>query len=261
MASRQYRGKILSAAMITARPPIHSAVFFLNGFTCGGMTLFSHIEEQIVNALQSIFDQFGWVGVAGLMAFENATGITPSEIILGLAGWLLLARHDAPFTAVFPAGLVAALGSVIGASFTYWLARLGGRPAVERILGWIGIRGQHIVHGERQFQRWGPGLVFFGRMVPGVRTLITIPAGLARMPFWQFLLATFSGAYLWCTLLLGVGYFLGHEWAQISDWVSRFAWVVIIVVGLASAGWIGWKRAAIRRWVSNVRQSIDESRA
>ena len=94
--------------------------------------MIAELEIQIIAALQTMFDRFGWFGVAGLMGFENATGITPSEIILGLAGWLLLAAKDSPFVMVFVGALYAALGSTAGASVTYWLARLGGRPVVDR---------------------------------------------------------------------------------------------------------------------------------
>ena len=88
--------------------------------------MIAELEAQIIAALQTLFDRFGWLGVAGLMAFENATGITPSEIILGLAGWLLLAAKDAGFGMVFVGALYAALGSTAGASVTYWLVRLAG---------------------------------------------------------------------------------------------------------------------------------------
>jgi membrane protein DedA with SNARE-associated domain len=75
---------------------------------------------------------------------------------------------------------------------------------------------------EMQFHRWGAGLVLVGRVMPGIRTLINIPAGLARMPFTTFFVATFIGAYVWCTLLIGAGYALGHEWALISQNLKQY---------------------------------------
>ena len=86
------------------------------------------IEQTILSALQSIFDQFGWLGVFGLMIFENATGITPAEVILAFAGWMLIERHGISPTFIPLAGVYAGLGSAIGASITYWVARIGGRP-------------------------------------------------------------------------------------------------------------------------------------
>lgn len=199
--------------------------------------MIAELETQIIAALQSIFDQFGWFGVAGLLAFENATGITPSEIILGLAGWMLLAAHDASPAMILVGGLYAALGSVAGSSAAYWLVRLGGRPALDRVTRWIRIEPRHILHAEALFKKWGPGLILFGRLVPGIRTLVTISAGLARMPYPQFLAFTFIGTYLWCTSIIGLGYIVGYEWPVISELVGRFTpWVI---AGFVTLGGIG----------------------
>ena len=203
-------------------------------------------EFQIIAALQTVFDRFGWFGVAVMTAIESATGLMPSEITLGLAGWMLLEAHDAPPAMIFVAGLYAALGSVAGASVTYWLARLGGRPMVERVARWFRLDPRYILRTERQFQRWGPGLVLFGRVLPGVRMLVTVPAGLARTPFLQFFSLTFIGVYVWCTLMIGLGYTLGHEWRLIGGLVKQFApWLLAALVALAGLTWI--TRWLIRR--------------
>ena len=199
------------------------------------------IEEFIINNLQLIFDQIGWLGVTALLVFENATGITPSEIILGLAGWMLIEAHGIPFTGVFLWGLVAAFGSTLGSSLMYWAARAGGRPMVEKILRWFRIDAQQIQRVESMFQKWGLGFVLFGRMVPGVRTLINIPAGMTRMPFWRFVLYTFIGAYLWCTLLLSLGYFLGHEWWLISEYINLAAPWLLAAAALGLVIAIAWR--------------------
>jgi membrane protein DedA with SNARE-associated domain len=178
------------------------------------------IEQTILSALQTIFDQFGWLGVFALMIFENATGITPSEIILAFAGWMLIESHGMPITYVFLAGVYAGLGSAIGASITYWVARLGGRPMIEKFARIFRIDMRYIEKVEEQCRKWGSGIVLVGRVIPGVRTLVSIPAGLVRIPFPKFFLATFIGAYFWCTLLLGAGYVLGHEWRLISEYIK-----------------------------------------
>jgi membrane protein DedA with SNARE-associated domain len=162
---------------------------------------------------------------------------------------MLLAAHDAPFTAVFAGGLYAALGSTVGASATYWLARLGGRPMVDRIARQLRIDPRHITHAEAQFQRWGFGLVLVGRVLPGVRTLVTVPAGLARMPFLQFVAYTFAGAYVWCTLLISIGYQFGHRWWQIRDLVKQFApWLFALLVVFGGLG-------LLIRWLIAQRQN------
>lgn len=191
----------------------------------------SEIETQIITVLQTIYNYLGWFGVAAVMAFENATGLLPSEVILGLAGWMLLAANDQPFVGVFIGGLFSGIGSAAGSMVTYWIARIGGRPVVDRAARWMGIRPSQIDYGEKQFHRWGPGLVLFGRLIPGVRTLVTIPAGLARMPFLRFASFTFLGSYIWCTLLIGFGYVFGHEWWIIRDLVKQYSpWIICAVV-------------------------------
>ncbi len=178
------------------------------------------LEQTILSALQIIFDQFGWLGVFGLMVFENATGITPSEIILAFAGWMLIERHGISPTFIPLAGLYAGLGSAIGASITYWVARVGGRPLVDRFAKLFRIDIKYVEKVEEQCHKWGAGIVLVGRVIPGVRTLVSIPAGLVRIPFLKFFVATFAGAYVWCTILIGAGYVLGHEWKLISDYIK-----------------------------------------
>jgi membrane protein DedA with SNARE-associated domain len=209
--------------------------------------LISQIENWILGTIHSLFDVWGWLGVAGMMAFENYTGIAPSEIILGLAGWMLISAHELPGTVIFLGGLYAALGSVLGASAAYWTARLGGRPVVDRMARWVRIQPAQISQVERQFNRYGPGLVLIGRMIPGVRTLVSIPAGLARMNFAKFSAATFVGAYLWCTLLIGAGYLLGHEWALVSHYL-KLALPYLLFGGMLALGaylWVGRKFLAL----------------
>jgi membrane protein DedA with SNARE-associated domain len=182
--------------------------------------MFDTFEQTILSALQSIFDQFGWFGVFGLMIFENATGITPAEVILAFAGWMLIERHGISPTFIPLAGVYAGLGSAIGASITYWVARIGGRPMIDRLAKFFRIDIYYIERVEDQVRKWGAGIVMVGRVLPGLRTLVSIPAGLVRIPFLKFFLATFVGAYTWCTLLIGAGYILGHEWMLISDYIK-----------------------------------------
>ncbi|MFT3892863.1 MAG: DedA family protein [Anaerolineales bacterium] len=178
------------------------------------------LEQTILSALQTIFDQFGWLGVFGLMIFENATGITPSEIILAFAGWMLIESHGLSPAFIPLAGLYAGLGSAIGASITYWVARIGGRPMIEKFTKLFRIDLRYIEKVEDQCRKWGSGIVLVGRVIPGVRTLVSIPAGLVRIPFPKFFVATFIGAYFWCTLLIGAGYILGQEWRLVSEFIK-----------------------------------------
>ena len=118
-----------------------------------------------------------------------------------------------PVLFVIVMGLFIAVVSVLGEYATYWAARLGGRPLVERLVarGWLRIDSKRAQRTEDLFERWGVRLVIFGRIFPGVRTLVSIPAGLTRMNFGLFAGAAFSSAYVWNTLLVGIGYFLGFN--------------------------------------------------
>lgn len=120
--------------------------------------MIAELETIILSAAQSIYDSWGWFGVVALLIFENATGITPSEMILGLAGWMLIAEHQLPPSMIWLGGLYAALGSVLGASFAYWIARLGGRPLVIRLARWVRIQPAHIELAEKYFHSGGSNL-------------------------------------------------------------------------------------------------------
>ena len=118
-----------------------------------------------------------------------------------------------PILFVIVMGLIISVLSVTSEVVTYWLARLGGRRLIEKLAarGWMKINPQRAQRTETLFSRWGVRLVIFGRIFPGVRTLVSIPAGLTRMNFGLYLSAAFSGAYIWNTLLVGLGYTLGFK--------------------------------------------------
>ena len=218
------------------------------------------LEQTILSGLQVIFDQFGWLGVFGLMIFENATGITPAEVILAFAGWMLIENHGISPMFIPLAGFYAGLGSAIGASITYWIARIGGRSLIDRFANFFRIDLGYVERIERQVQKWGAGIVLGGRVIPGIRTLVSIPAGLVRIPFPKFFIATFIGAYIWCTLLIGAGYILGHEWMLISDYIKTHLPLVFALGFLALACYlVYYHRAKLfsLEWVHSKTKRLD----
>jgi membrane protein DedA with SNARE-associated domain len=147
------------------------------------------------------------------ISFENL--IHTLEVFV-LDNFLIIARMfitGQPVFFVIVMGLIVAVISVAGEIATYWAARLGGRPLVERLRkrGWLKGDEKRTDRAEELFARWGVRLVIFGRIIPGIRTLVSIPAGLTRMNFGLFAGAAFSGAYVWNTLLVGIGYTLGFK--------------------------------------------------
>ena len=123
--------------------------------------------------------------------------------------WAFIVGEPVLFVLVM--GLIIAVNSAVTEVITYWLARIGGRTLVERFSRWLKIDMKHYDRAESMFGRWGVGLVMFGRILPGVRTLVSVPAGMTRMNFGLFFGASLSGAYLWNTLLVAVGYLLGFN--------------------------------------------------
>ena len=135
------------------------------------------------------------------------------ESVEGLVNNIRLFIVGQPILFVIVMGLLIAVVSVVGEIIVYWIARLGGRPLVDRLVkrGWLRVNEGRAQKTEEMFTRWGLRLVIFGRILPGLRTLVSIPAGLTRMNFGLFAGAAFSGAYVWNTLLVGIGYTLGFK--------------------------------------------------
>jgi membrane protein DedA with SNARE-associated domain len=213
--------------------------------------MLDQIEATILSALQAIFDQFGWMGVFGLMVLENATGVTPNELILTFAGWMLIEHHGIAPGFILVGGLYAGFGSAVGASIVYWVARSGGRPMIDRFAKFFRIDLSLLSRAEEQMQKRGAWIIFAGRVLPGIRMLVSIPAGLARIPFPKFFFATFLGAYIWCTLFIGAGYLLGHEWRLISDYIKTHAPLVFALVAVTGGAYLVWhfrQRIAMLTW-------------
>jgi membrane protein DedA with SNARE-associated domain len=129
---------------------------------------------------------------------------------------------------------------------------------VERLFRWFRIDPDKAQQAETQFQNWGMGFVLIGRMIPGVRTMINIPAGLARMPYIRFLVYTLIGSYSWCTLLLSVGYLLGHEWWLISGYIKQGTPWLIVTGVLILIGMGLWKFSRKRRILRNSNLTVGE---
>ncbi len=179
------------------------------------------IFHSMANALLGL----GVMGVFIGMFLESAYIPVPSEIILPYAGYLVF-LHRATLLEAMLAGL---LGGLFGAVFGYWIARYGGRPLVERYGKYVFIHQRQIDRAEEWFQRHGDGAVFFGRLLPGIRTYISLPAGVAEMTFGRFFFFSLLGAVPWTVLLTYMGFVLGQNWHHLGKLTTYFAGVVIIL--------------------------------
>lgn len=191
----------------------------------------------------NIMESLGGIGVAFLIALENLFPPLPSEIILPLAGFT--ASLGTKF-GLISAIIWATAGSVTGAIALYLLAYAFGRERTRHYLGKIPLfKVSDIDKTEQFFDRHSHAVVFFGRMIPVFRSLISLPAGVIGMNFPLFLLFTAAGSAIWNTVLIGAGYALGENWHIVEDYVGIFSKLVLGALLLAAFIWIGkrlWER-------------------
>lgn len=175
------------------------------------------------------------------MALETVIFLIPSEAVMTFAGWLLVKDKGLGYEGVLLAGILGGLGSTLGSLLFYYVGILGGRPVLARFGRYFFISEDEVEKAERFFARWGTWAVFFGRMVPLVRSFISIPAGVARMDLKLFTIYTFAGSVVWATFLAGLGYKLGENWEDIRAFMGPADIVVAVVLG-ALALWYVYKQ-------------------
>ncbi len=196
------------------------------------LTLLAAPGEWARNAV----DSGGYPALAGLILAENLFPPIPSEIILPVAGYFV-----GEGTMNFILAVIAAtIGSVVGALILYGIARFGGRALVLKLGKFARIREDDLDKADEWFDKRGAWFVFFGRLVPGVRSIISIPAGLSEMPIWRFTALTAAGSALWNTALIGVGWALGSQYERVADYVGPVARVVVIACALLVLALIVW---------------------
>ena len=169
--------------------------------------------EQISQAFLSFIDQFGYFAVVILMAMENACIPIPSELILGFAGYLIFAERMT-FTGAIIAGMI---GGMLGSIFAYVIGSSKGREFVDKYGKYFLIKKSHVDLAQNWFDKYGIKAVFFSRMLPVVRTFISLPAGFAHVNFKQFLFYTFLGSLPWTALILFAGMKLGESWKYLLE--------------------------------------------
>ena len=189
--------------------------------------------EQISQAFLNFIDSWGYFAVAILMAMENACIPVPSELILGFAGYLISADRMT-FTGAMIAGMI---GGMSGSIFAYVVGATGGRKFVDKYGKYFFIKKSHVDLAQRWFDKYGVRAVFFSRMLPVVRTFISLPAGFARVNFKQFLFYTFAGSLPWTALILYAGQLLGDNWEYLLDVGHKFS-AAFIVVSVAIIAWL-----------------------
>jgi membrane protein DedA with SNARE-associated domain len=203
------------------------------------------MQEWITNTMNSL----GYLGIGLLMFLENLFPPIPSELIMPLAGYT--ATFPNTQIQVIPAIAAGVIGTILGAIPWYYAGLILGQQRLQVLAGrygkWIGISGEDIEKSVNWFQKHGTKAVLFGRLVPGIRTLISIPAGISKMPVVPFFLYSTIGTIVWVTLLTYAGYFLGKNYKLVEDYIDVISKVVVFGVLLAIAAFIGyrlWKRSS-----------------
>ncbi|PAY20289.1 alkaline phosphatase [Rhodopirellula sp. SM50] len=197
--------------------------------------------------IHDILDQFGLIGVGLMMLAENIFPPIPSEVVMPWAGYAV-SQGDLSFVGVVTAGSV---GSFIGALLWYLFAKWLGQERlttwVQRHGWWLTLSRSDIEQMNKWFERWGHWAVFSCRMIPGLRTLISVPAGFAAMPIGKFCLYTALGTVLWTALLAALGWWLADHYEQL---VAPLSWVSTVVVASLFVWWL--VRFAKDGWVRHV---------
>lgn len=198
--------------------------------------------------IASVMEQYGYLGILLLIALENLFPPIPSEVILPFAGFLVTSGSLAFWGVV----AFATLGSLIGALILYTLGRVLHveriYAIVERYGKWLQLRVSDVQRAERWFDKYGGWTVLLCRMVPIIRSLISIPAGMARMSLVPFLFFTTIGTLLWNLLLVGVGALLGQAYYLVEEWVGLYQTLVLILLAAVAILAVVW-------WVRRMRAS------
>ncbi len=197
----------------------------------------------------SFMEEFGYIGIMAIIALENLFPPIPSEIVLPFGGFMTT-RTSLTIPGVI---LASTLGSILGAIILYWIGRIVNVSRLESFIGRWGhllrVSKKDIRTAEGWFLRYGNWTVFFCRLIPVVRSLISIPAGMAKMPFATFLLYSALGTLIWNTILVSLGAFLGESWEEILSYVEVYKdvfYILFAIIGIVFIRWYLTRRKSYR---------------
>ena len=195
--------------------------------------------NDVVQWATHLIGAWGLPAVFLLMLLESACIPVPSEAIMPFAGFAV-SEHTLSFAGIVIAGVA---GNLVGSWISYAIGYYGGRPFVERWGKYVLLRPHHLETSQRWFDKYGAPVVFFGRMIPIVRTFISLPAGFGKMRFWKFTLYTVLGCVPWVALLGFLGVKLGSNWEKIRPYLHYLDYLVVAaLVVLVVWGVVRWRR-------------------
>jgi len=209
------------------------------------MLVLASISESLFNLASEFVGETGLVAVFLLMVAESACIPIPSEATMLFAGFAVAnptgagAHHHLTLVGIVAAGV---LGNLLGSWIAYGIGRFGRIELVERHGHWLHLKPSHIEWADRWFERYGAPAVFFSRMLPIIRTFISLPAGVAKMPFWRFTVLTLAGSIPWVLALALLGKGVGSNWEHWRHNLGYLDYVVLAAIVAAIVYWIVKRR-------------------
>ena len=191
-----------------------------------------------MDTLLQLMESYGYIALFVAMVLENANIPIPSEVVLGFAGFLI-SQQIFSFWTTF---IVACLAGLVGSVLSYWLGSYGGRPLLLKYGKYIFFNEHKFQMAENMFNKYGGAAVLICRCLPGVRTFISFPAGIARYPFWKFTIFTIIGTIPWTLLLVWAGSLLGSHWRDLIQYNHIFFIVIAVVCVIAAVVYFWHKR-------------------
>jgi membrane protein DedA with SNARE-associated domain len=198
--------------------------------------LLTHLTDTLTQLITNLYITTGLLGIVMAMALESCCIPLPSEVVMPLAGIMIASQKILqgvnPFLALVFVALAGALGCLLGSIIAYWIGYSGGRPLMLKYGRYVLISKHDADKADEFFQHWGSATAFFSRLLPVVRTYISLPAGIARMPFARFCLYTLLGSFPWSLGLAYAGYILGNHLSVLAPIFHSLDIVILILVAL-----------------------------
>ncbi|MEA2574453.1 MAG: hypothetical protein QOH93_1751 [Chloroflexia bacterium] len=195
--------------------------------------------KQLIAWATEVIATVGYPGIAMLIALESVFPPIPSEVILPLSGSLSASGHFNLVAAI----VAATVGSLMGASILYGIGRWGGETRIgdwlDRYGKWVLLSRSDLYNSRTWFAKHGNYAVLVARVIPGMRSFVSVPAGLASMHYGRFLLFTAIGSAIWNGGLILAGYFLGRNWSQVEGWLAPLGPVIYLIMALVIGLFVG----------------------
>ncbi|MDD7794495.1 DedA family protein [Clostridium sp. 'White wine YQ'] len=186
--------------------------------------------EAIVNWAIFILGKLGYFGVFTLMALESACIPIPSEAILPFGGYLASSAYTGQRLNLLIVILVGTLGGTLGSIVMYYIGAKGGRPLVEKYAEKLKLSNNNIEMSYKYFNKYGDKIAFFSRLLPIIRTFISLPAGISKMNLKKFIIYTFLGSFIWSVILGYAGFIMGENWTKIRSLLHIMDYLVIVLI-------------------------------